>query len=554
MALTGLPAGVTPSSATITGTSTVIQLGAVAGSAAASANVTVTGSGSGVTSQAQVVAVSVVPPSFTMSLSPATVSVVPTGPSAASTVTINRVGGFAGAVNLVLTGLPAGVTPSSATIGTAATTAVLSIAAAAGATQVTNATITVTGSGSGVANQAQTFSLTVQPAPQTVVTTNPSGRSIIVDGVTYTAPQTFTWAVGTSHTVNVASPQAGTAGVQYVYGSWSDGGAASHTVTGAATATTLTANFVTQYSLTTSVSPAGSGTILPASGWHNAGAVLNVGVSNQAGYAFSNFSGALTGGANPQSLTMDAPKTVTANFTTLPVTISVNPSTAVTLQPGQTQQFTATVGNTANTAVTWTLSGPGTLSGSGLYTAPWNVGYTQYPQVTATSVADPSKSASRGLTLNPPNPPTANMVGLAVSSAATTTYTIQTHANPGRIRYVTFWAQNGSGGIKCMVLYNQATNVLQIQGPLLDVNGDPTGGTGWVASGTVGSAATIMAGGPGGCWVNLGSSSASISGNTLTLNLNTYMDSGTSQFYILAEDYSGFTSGSVYGGYTNVYF
>ncbi|MBZ5607240.1 MAG: DUF2341 domain-containing protein [Acidobacteriia bacterium] len=85
-----------------------------------------------------------------------------------------------------------------------------------------------------------------------------------------------------------------------------------------------------------------------------------------------------------------------------PVTVSVTPS-AATLYGGQTQQFTATVSNTSNTAVTWTLSpNPGTISAAGLYTAPATISTQQTVTVTATSVADTTKSATATITLSPP--------------------------------------------------------------------------------------------------------------------------------------------------------
>ena len=60
------------------------------------------------------------------------------------------------------------------------------------------------------------------------------------------------------------------------------------------------------------------------------------------------------------------------------------------LATGGTQQFTASVSGSSNTAVTWSSTG-GTVSGTGLYTAPAAAGtYT----VKATSVADSTKSAS----------------------------------------------------------------------------------------------------------------------------------------------------------------
>jgi hypothetical protein len=89
------------------------------------------------------------------------------------------------------------------------------------------------------------------------VTTSPAGRSITVDGATYTAPQNFTWAGGSSHTIAAPSPQAGGVGAQYLFSSWSDGGAQSHSVTPAAP-TTYTANFATYYTLSTSITGSGS--------------------------------------------------------------------------------------------------------------------------------------------------------------------------------------------------------------------------------------------------------------------------------------------------------
>ena len=80
----------------------------------------------------------------------------------------------------------------------------------------------------------------------------------------------------------------------------------------------------------------------------------------------------------------------------------MSPGTA-SLGQGKTQQFTATVSGTSNTGVTWSRNpAVGTISTSGLYTAPSSITSQQTVQVTATSVADPTKSASAIVTLNPP--------------------------------------------------------------------------------------------------------------------------------------------------------
>ena len=80
------------------------------------------------------------------------------------------------------------------------------------------------------------------------------------------------------------------------------------------------------------------------------------------------------------------------------VSISASPSTA-TVVSGKTQQLTATVINTSNTTVAWAATS-GTVSASGLFTAPMVASSIQV-NVTATSRADASQSATVALTVNP---------------------------------------------------------------------------------------------------------------------------------------------------------
>jgi hypothetical protein len=79
------------------------------------------------------------------------------------------------------------------------------------------------------------------------------------------------------------------------------------------------------------------------------------------------------------------------------ITVSISP-TAATVASGGTQQFSALVTNTSNTAVTWSATS-GTVSTAGLFTAP-TVTATKTVTVTATSVADNTKSASATVTVN----------------------------------------------------------------------------------------------------------------------------------------------------------
>jgi len=93
----------------------------------------------------------------------------------------------------------------------------------------------------------------------------------------------------------------------------------------------------------------------------------------------------------------DSTKSATATITipaAQPVSVGISPSSA-TVQPGATQQFTATVSHATNQAVTWTATG-GTVSSNGLYTAGTTTGSFT---VTATSVQDSTKSAPAAITI-----------------------------------------------------------------------------------------------------------------------------------------------------------
>jgi hypothetical protein len=82
------------------------------------------------------------------------------------------------------------------------------------------------------------------------------------------------------------------------------------------------------------------------------------------------------------------------------IKISVSPASA-TLVSNQKQQFTATVSGTSNTAVIWSATA-GSVDAGGLYTAPTVTSQTNVA-VKATSKADPSKSASAAVSVDPVN-------------------------------------------------------------------------------------------------------------------------------------------------------
>jgi hypothetical protein len=86
-----------------------------------------------------------------------------------------------------------------------------------------------------------------------------------------------------------------------------------------------------------------------------------------------------------------------------PVSISIMPNTPLIALPGQTIYFLQTVLNALDNNVDWSISpkNAGTIDNTGRYTAPASFTTTQTVTVTATSIADPSKTASSSVILQP---------------------------------------------------------------------------------------------------------------------------------------------------------
>ncbi len=149
------------------------------------------------------------------------------------------------------------------------------------------------------------------------VTTAPAGLALTVDSTPCTAPCSFQWTPTSTHTIAVTtSPQAGGAGTQYVYASWSDGMGQSHSITVPSSAASYTANFTTQYMLTTLANPPAGGIVSPASGWFNSGTPIDLTAVANTGYTFSGFTGTTSSSTSPLNFSLTAPITETANFST----------------------------------------------------------------------------------------------------------------------------------------------------------------------------------------------------------------------------------------------
>ncbi len=146
-------------------------------------------------------------------------------------------------------------------------------------------------------------------------------------------------------------------------------------------------------------------------------------------------------GGGPYTITatsaQDPSKSASATATITPIAITIEPGTA-TVAAGGTQTFTASVANSANTSLTWTASG-GAISGadgSATWIAPVAAGeYT----ITATSVADPTRSQSATMTVTPVAVAVApGTATVGAGGTQTFTATVTGAADPGVI-----WTASG---------------------------------------------------------------------------------------------------------------
>jgi hypothetical protein len=151
----------------------------------------------------------------------------------------------------------------------------------------------------------------------------------------------------------------------------------------------------------------------------------------------------------------DTSISASASVTVTPlVNVTLNPHNAA-VETSHTLQFSVTVVNTPNTAVTWQVNGVtggnstvGTINANGLYTAPNTVPAPPKVTVTAISVADPTKSDSASVTISVTpvltvNPPQAIVV---VGNQQPFTATISGPSNQS-----VNWSLSGTGcsGAQC---------------------------------------------------------------------------------------------------------
>lgn len=139
------------------------------------------------------------------------------------------------------------------------------------------------------------------------------------------------------------------------------------------------------------------------------------------------------------------------------ISVAVAPSAASVLL-GEARSFTATVSNSADTAVNWSVNQipggnatVGTVDLDGVYTAPQILPPPPSASLTATSAADPSKSGTATITITSSfSLVVTGLSSVAAGNAATYTATLTpaVGSNPSR---VIFWSVAGAGctGTEC---------------------------------------------------------------------------------------------------------
>jgi uncharacterized protein (TIGR03437 family) len=161
-----------------------------------------------------------------------------------------------------------------------------------------------------------------QTPSRTTIATTPSGLKISVDGALVDDGTSFDWAPGSTHTI--AAPFQGNDSTRYLFGSWSDGGDATHSITVSADRTIYIANFIRQHNIMAAASPAAGGAVAlrpsPADHFYTERSYVQLQASPAAGYNFYTWNLTQSAGDTSPWLLVMAPGTAVGTFTTKAVT------------------------------------------------------------------------------------------------------------------------------------------------------------------------------------------------------------------------------------------
>jgi hypothetical protein len=266
---------------------------------------------------------------------------------------------------------------------------------------------TYTVTATSVADSSKLASATVTVASPISVTVAPTSANLLTGG-----QQQFTATVsGTSSTAVTWTASGGTVSTAGLYTAPSSPGTYTVTARSVADSSKFANATVTVASpISITVSPTSANLLTGGQQQFTAyiSGTSNTSVSWSASGGIINSAGLYTAPATAGTYTVQATSSADSTKSASASVVVTVPSVSVTITPTSTsmperwqQQFIATVAGTSNTAVTWAVtSGAGTISSSGLYTAP---AAAETDMVTVTSQADTTKSASATVSIVPPH-------------------------------------------------------------------------------------------------------------------------------------------------------
>jgi hypothetical protein len=382
-------------------------------------------------------ALTVVPPTIAVSVAPATLAIRTTQTQQFSAM-------VSGTTTTAVTWRVNGIAGGNSTVGTIGASGLYT----APVTLPSPASVTVSATSTVDTTKSGTASISLTTSTAVLVSVNPTAAPVAPG-----ASQQFAATVQNTTTKTVSWKVNGTTGGNSTVGTISTAGLyrapssvpspATVTITGVSTVDSTksgTASATVAKAVAVTVSPT-SATVASGAAKQITATVSNVGntnvtwmVNGMAGgndvvgtvspaglYQAPSFVPAPAGIAVAAISAADLSKSATSNMTiTAPqVSVGLSPPSA-SLRAGQSAQFTASVRGSGNTSVTWKVNGvvggsasKGTITASGLYTAPASVSGPTTATVSAVSVADSTKSASVMVALD-----VASAVMVAVSPSA----------------------------------------------------------------------------------------------------------------------------------------
>lgn len=247
LSVSGAPTGVTGGVSNIqtsgSTTTATVTISVAATTATGTYPLTVNASGSGVSAVAAnfslVVTAATASGNYTLSASPASLTLTQGGAAVTSTINVNRTGGFAGSVALAVTGAPSGVTASLNPTSTTGNSSVLTVTAAAGAA-LGNATLTIAGTSAGLSNQTTTVALTVSASG--------GSGNVVVDFSACAAANKPIWLAFQNGTTGWT--QVTNVGDVYRFNITQSKGGIAYTTQSASGGTTVSVQYLTQAELT----------------------------------------------------------------------------------------------------------------------------------------------------------------------------------------------------------------------------------------------------------------------------------------------------------------